>query len=96
LVKGFNWGTVTVRAAVDYDTAEEVFGIGEYAVEYLKRASDRVRLFAMMEGAEDEVAVIPEIQWHFSRRVFLKANAGFGVTSKATDFAPEVGMMFSM
>ena len=49
----------------------------------------------MVEGADDELAFIPEIQWHISRNVFLKANNGFGFTSKATDFAPEVGIMFS-
>ncbi len=38
----------------------------------------------------------PGIQWHCNRNVFLKANTGFGVTSKATDFAPEVGIMFSI
>jgi hypothetical protein len=96
LVKGLKWGTVTFRAAVEYDAGEKVFGSGEYALEYLRRVSDRIRLFAMIEGTEDEVAVIPEIQWHISPRVFLKANVGFGVTSKATDFAPEVGMLFSL
>jgi hypothetical protein len=94
MVKGNRWGTVTLRAAVQYDDAEKVFSSGEYALEYLKRVSDRMRLFAMVEGAEDEVAVIPEVQWHFSRIAFFKANAAFGVTSKAVDFAPEVGIMF--
>jgi hypothetical protein len=96
LIKGFRWGTVTVRAAVDYDDGEQVFGLGEYALEYLKRVSDHFRFFAMMEGSEDEIAVVPELQWHVNRNIFFKANAGFGVTSKATDFAPEVGVMFSL
>jgi hypothetical protein len=93
-VKGNKWGTITLRAAVQYDDAEKVFASGEYALEYLKRVSNGLRLFAMVEGAEDEVAVIPEMQWHFSGIAFLKANCAFGVTSKATDFAPEVGVMF--
>jgi hypothetical protein len=95
LIKGFRWGTITMRVAIDYDEGEKVFDLGEYAFEYLKRASDRFRFFVMLEGTQDEAALYPEIQWHFSRSVFLKVNNGFGLTSKATDFAPEVGVMFS-
>lgn len=96
LAKGFRWGTMSLRFAIEYDAAEDVFGTGEYAVEYLKKLSDHFRIFAMMEGSEDEVSLIPEVQWHLNRSVFLKANTGFGVTSKATDFAPEVGIVFSV
>ena len=49
----------------------------------------------MLEGSQDEVEVVPELQWHISSSVFLKANTGFGITSKATDFAPEIGIMIS-
>ncbi len=35
------------------------------------------------------------MQWHFHRQACLKLNNGFGLTSKATDFAPEAGVMFS-
>ena len=96
LVKGSRWGTMTFRAAIDYSAGEKIFGVGEYAVEYLKKVSNRFRLFVMAEGADDEIALIPEVQWHIGPHLFLKANAGFGVTSKATDFAPEVGIMFSI
>jgi hypothetical protein len=93
VVKGYSWGTITARAAVEYDAAEKTIGPGEYAFEYLKRVSPSFRLFAMVEGSEDEIALIPEIQWHLSHNVFLKGNVGFGLTSKATDYAPEVGVM---
>ena len=96
LVKGLEWGTITIRAAIDYSAAEKTFGVGEYAVEYLKKVSKHFKIFAMVEGAEDEIAVIPEIQWHLGSKCFIKANTGFGITSKATDFAPEVGIMFSV
>ncbi len=69
---------------------------GEYAVEYLKRISNHFRFFVMIEGSEDEIALIPEIQWHISPHVFLKVNNGFALTSKATDFAPEIGLMISV
>ena len=94
MVKGFGWGTMTFRVAVDYDTGEKVAGVGEYAIEYLKRVSNRFRFFAMMEGSDDEIALVPEVQWFLSRSIYFKAGSGFGVTSKATDFAPEVGFMF--
>lgn len=96
LIKGFRWGTITLRAAVEYAAAEKAAGPGEYAIEYLKRVSDHFRVFFMLEGTEDEVFLIPEIQAHFSRVVVLKVNSGFGITSKATDFAPEIGLMFSV
>ncbi len=96
VVKGFEGGTVTARVALDYSAEENSAGLGEYALEYFNRASRLFGLFVMVEGSEDEVAVVPEIQWHFSPKVFLKTGIGFGVTSKATDFAPEVGLMFSL
>lgn len=96
IIKGFGFGTLTVRAGVDWASGENVFGIGEYAVEYLRRLSPHFRVFFMFEGSEDEVSAVPEVQWHISRNVFVKANAGFGVTSKATDFAPEVGVMIAL
>ena len=96
VIKGYRWGTMTIRAAVEYDAAESKLGPGEYAVEYLKRVSEKFRLFAMIEGSEDEIAVVPEIQYHVSRNVFFKANVGFGLTSKATDIAPEVGIMIAL
>jgi len=93
VVKGLNWGTVTARAGVDYDTGEKTWGVGEYAIEYLRRLSNRYRVFVMVEGSEDELALVPEMQWFLTPRVLFKAAAGVGVTSKATDFAPEIGLM---
>ena len=43
----------------------------------------------------EEVALVPEIQWHFNSCVFPKAGTGVRVTSKATDLAPEVGVVFA-
>jgi hypothetical protein len=96
LIKGYPWGTITFRVAFDYDTGEKRIAPGEYALEYLKRLSNHFRIFAMVEGSEDEVAFVPEIQWHINRNIFVKANTGVGITSKAADFAPEIGVMFSL
>jgi hypothetical protein len=94
-IRGYGWGTMTARFAVEYDGAEKAFEIGEAAVEYLKRLSSQWRFFGSVEGTQDEVEAITEIQWHFAPFACLKLNTAFGVSSKATDFAPEVGVLFS-
>lgn len=96
LIRGFRWGTLTARAAVEYASASSShFDVGEYAVEYLRRLSPRWRVYLGVEGTQDEVALIGELQWHFGRNVFAKFNSGFGLTSKATDWAPEVGVVLA-
>jgi hypothetical protein len=93
LIKGFRWGTITVRAAVEQ--AGGHVDLGEYAVEYYKRLSKRFCVYAGIEGSQDELVVIGEVQWWLSDTVRLKFNNGFGVTSKATGWAPEIGLMIS-
>jgi hypothetical protein len=96
LTRGFDWGTLTARAALEIDSASSSpFDSGEYAIEYLRRLSPRWRIYAGIEGAQDELALIGEVQWHLSRRAFVKFGSGFGLTSKTTDVAPEVGLMLS-
>jgi hypothetical protein len=95
LTKGFAWGTVTVRAAVEYVKEEGKVDLGEYAVEYLKRISPRWGVYLGVEGEQDEVSLIPELQWHMTETVFVKLNSAFALTSKATDWAPEVGIVFA-
>jgi len=68
--------------------------LGEYAIEYLKRLSSTWRAYTGFEGSQDELSWIGEAQWHFSPKAYAKFNAGVGVTSKATDFAPELGVLF--
>jgi hypothetical protein len=93
VIRGLKWGTVTVRAAVTNSGGS--FEAGEYAFEYLRRLSKRLRVFAAIEGSEDEVELISEAQVFLHPRVVLKLNNAFGVTSKATDWAPEIGVLFS-
>jgi len=95
VIKGFSWGTVTFRLALDYDTGEKNIEPGEYALEYLKRLSDDFRIFMMIEGSQDEASFVPGIQWFITPGIMLNANTGIGVSSKATDFASEIGIMFS-
>ena len=80
---------------MDYNTGEKNIEPGEYALEYLKRLSDNLRIYMMIEGSQDEASIIPGIQWFIPPGITLNVNTGIGVTSKATDFAPEAGIMFS-
>jgi hypothetical protein len=93
LIKGFRWGTVIVRAAVEQ--AGGVFDLGEYAVEYYKRLSKSVCVYAGIEGTQDELELISEVQLWLSDTVRFKINNAFGLTSKATGWAPEIGIMVS-
>ena len=93
-IKGFSFGTLTARVAGQYDEADKQVVFGEYALEYLKRFSPKFRFYTGMEGDQDEVEWIVEGQYWLARRVHLKLNSAFGVTSKAPDFAPEIGIMF--
>lgn len=96
LTRGYPWGTMTLRFAVEYDGSENKLEWGEYAIEYVRRLSRSFRLVALIEGVQlDEIELITEIQWHFSEHAFAKANLGVGLTPNATDLAPEVGIVFS-
>jgi len=94
-IKGFSFGTLTARVAGEYDEADKQVVFGEYALEYLKRLSPSLRVYTGLEGDQDEVEWIAEAQYWLTRNIHLKLNTALGVTSKAPDFAPEVGIMFS-
>jgi hypothetical protein len=97
LVRGFSWGTVIARGSVEYEGGStSQVDSGEYAVEYVRRLNRRFRIYAGIEGTQDEVSAIGELQWHLTPRVMIKANSGIGLTSKATDFAPEIGILFTI
>jgi hypothetical protein len=40
--------------------------------------------------------MITEAQWHLTDSILIKSNNAFGLTSKATDWAPEIGTVFSL
>ena len=93
MIRGFSAGTITVRATLLNEGG--TFEPGEYALEYLRRLSARFRVYAGIEGTQDEAELITEAQVFLTPNVFLKLNNAFGVTSKAPDWAPEIGVMFS-
>jgi len=94
VIKGFRWGTLTARMSVGYDGEENEIEMGEYALEYLKRLSPNWRTVATLEGEDDEVSLIGEVQWFLAENIFFKFNSGVGLTKKAADVSPEVGVMF--
>lgn len=94
LIKGFHWGTMTFRVAGEYSAEESKMELGEYAVEYLKRVSKLFRFYVGVEGSQDEVELITDLQFHLFGKGFIRINNALGVTPKATDYAPEVGILF--
>lgn len=94
-IRGFGFGTMTLRLAAEYEASESSVALGEAAVEYLRRLSPKWRFFGSVEGTEDEIEFITEIQWFFVPSACLKLNNAVGVTSKAPDWAPEIGVLFS-
>ena len=94
LVKGFKWGTITVRGSVTHEPEIDHTEFGEYAIEYLKRFGDNFRWVMTLEGNNKELSSIFELQWYFHKQAFLKLNTGIGLSQEATDYAPEIGVMF--
>ena len=84
-----------IRAAAEYHQDAGTVDFGEYALEYLKRLSSTWRVYGGVEGTQDEVELITEVQYRLGARSLLKLNNGFGLTSKAPRWAPEVGILFS-
>jgi hypothetical protein len=94
LIKGFHWGTMTFRTAIEYSALESKVELGEYALEYLKRISTFFRFYIGVEGNQDELEFITDLQFHVTHYAFNRANNAFGITPKATDYAPEIGILF--
>jgi hypothetical protein len=96
IIRGFSWGTAVFRAAMEYSKEEDKYEVGEIALEYIKRLSKYWRIYLGIEGTEDEWEAITEIQYHAADWMMFKINNAFGVTSKASGWAPEIGAMFSL
>lgn len=92
VIRGFSFGTITARVSVA--NVAGTFEPGEYALEYLRRLSPRFRVYAGIEGSEDEVEAIGEAQIFLRPNVMLKINNAFGLTPKAPGWAPEIGVAF--
>jgi hypothetical protein len=95
ITKGFPLGTLSVKLSLSYTTDEHKATFGEYALEYVKRISDAWRFVLAVEGEQDELQAIGEVQYALTPHAVFKLNSGFGLTKKAPDVAPEVGIVFS-
>jgi hypothetical protein len=92
--KGLSFGTVQARLSATYETGEKKLKLGEYAIDYYRRLSTDWRLALSLEGLDDEVDAIGELQYVLARNALLKLNFAYGVTNKARGIAPEIGVMF--
>ena len=95
VTKGFSFGTFTAKISYAYDRAESKAELGEYALEYTKRLSDQWRIVLCVEGTQDEIEGIVEVQWMPAKNIMIKINNAVGLTSKAADWAPELGILIS-
>ena len=98
VTRGYGFGTLTARAAVEYVAASSSpWDFGEWAVEYLRRLNPDWRVYAGIEGqATDEASFIGEVQRRLGSFATLKAGTGISLTPNGTDVAPEVGIMFAI
>lgn len=98
LVRGFGFGTMTIRIAAEYNHAEHKPDLGEFAIEYLRRVTAAGHLYFAVEGGEggalDEWDFISGVRWRLGERVDFKLDNALGISSKATDWAPQFGLMF--
>ncbi len=95
VTKGYPFGTLAARLSAVYDTGEKKVEFNEWAIDYVKRFAPSWRLVLSIEGEQlDEISLIGEVQYTLSKNAVLKVNSGFGLTEKAPDFAPEIGVMF--
>jgi hypothetical protein len=95
-IRGYSWGTMTYRAGVLYDfRSNSQIDWGEVAVEYLKRVSPTISVYAgLIIDQGDEGSLVGELQWHLSPNVILKLNSGVAVMSHGIDWEPEIGVLF--
>jgi hypothetical protein len=95
VIKGFPIGTFMFRMAAQHESGQGTVELGEYALEYLKRISPKWRIYTGIEGSQDEIEYIFEVQRKLGAHSFIKINNAFGITSKAPRWAPEIGIAFS-
>jgi hypothetical protein len=99
VVRGFSVGTVTSRVTVEYNHDDKTWDLGEFSIEYLKRLSSAWRVNLAVEGGEtgapDEWEFISGVRWRVKDFLFLKIDNSVGLSSKATDWVPQVGILTS-
>src|SRR5262245_51397180 len=56
--RAYRWGVLDGRVALKYDAEDGQVEAGEYAIEYVKRTSERWRWVGSLEGEDDELSLI--------------------------------------
>jgi hypothetical protein len=93
--KSYPWGVFAVRAAIGWTSSERKLDLAEWAIDYVKQLTPQWRLALSLEGNQaDEVSAIGELQYAIGRKAVLKMNLGIGLTEKAANVAPEIGILF--
>lgn len=93
-IKGFKWGTMTVRASSIYDGGEKKISVFEYGLEYMKQVSRLLRVSGILEGSTGDFTFVADFQFHVTPYLYIRLNNAFGITRNASDHAPEVGFLF--
>ena len=94
--KGLRWGTVTARASLAFEVGDGSAALGEYAVEYFSRLSERWNVAAAVEGENDQLTALGELQWRYRRDARVRINVGFGLTEFAPDYTIKLGVAFAL
>jgi hypothetical protein len=96
VIRGFDWGTVTVRSSVEFDLASQSVGDwGDTAIEYLKRLSPAWSLAGeLLLRQGDEGLFVAEVQWEPSPNVAVKLTNAQGITSNGLDWVPQLAVVF--
>ncbi|MGI9543327.1 MAG: hypothetical protein ACR2MX_08715 [Cyclobacteriaceae bacterium] len=93
VIKGFSWGTISARASLQYIEGENVVETGIYAIEYLKRINNRLRIYVGIEGEQDDIGIAGDLQVFLAPWIFTRISNSFGLTPKATDYAVSFGVV---
>lgn len=96
--RGFKFGTMTARISAEYIRESSTpWDLGEWALEYWRRIPSGWGFYLGFEGqATDEVSLVTEVQRRLTDHATFKLNTSVGLAENATDFAPEVGIMFRL
>jgi hypothetical protein len=100
MIRGWNWGTLALRVTGEYNWEGKNLDLGEVAIEYLKRLSPSLRVNIGLEGGEggapDEFDLVAGVHWRLTNSLAFKFDNALGISSKATDWAPQLGLMVSL
>lgn len=97
--RSFEWGTLSARTTGEWNHSEAKADFGETSIEYLRRFSRSFQMFAAFEGGEggpfDEWHLASDLAWRLTDHVTFKLDNTFGLSSKANDWEPQIGILFS-